>query len=157
MTVKNPSTFSVQGLPPGIFGEAYVIISTWKESSTWKAEYNILKKRPQEQLASQMIEFNTENYPAELEQVDDAYMKGKALRQAEFDLILKLEKRATTDGRPEVAHMQIKLKRMAITPVTLWVRDVFPHKFLDMANTSKSPKLKSYLQMVMGLQKLRAA
>jgi hypothetical protein len=157
MTIKTPATFMVHGVPPGIFGETYVIISTWKEGAIWKAEYNILMKLPQDQLASRVIDFNIENYPTELEPIDGDYMEGEALRQAEIDLILALEQRAIADGRPELAYMPITLKRTAYTPVTLWVRDVFPQKFFDMAKTTQSPELKNYLTMVMSLRKLRAA
>jgi hypothetical protein len=158
MTIKQPSTFTVSGLPPGIFGEAYVVISVWKPSATkWMAEYNILTTRPQENLDSCVVEFDVANYPPELESIDEAYMEAEAARQAQIDLELELGKRAIIVGRPEVAYLPLTLKRTKISPVTLWVRNLLPMKFADMANQTKSSDLKKYLQMVMGLEKLKAA
>lgn len=158
MTIKQPSTFTVSGLPPGIFGEAYVVISVWKSSATeWMAEYNILTTRPQENLDSCVVVFDVENYPPELEPIDATYMEAEAVRQAQIDIELELERRATVVGRPEVAYLPIILQRTKISPVTLWVRSLFPTKFAEMASQTRSSDLKNYLRMVMGLQKLKAA
>ena len=158
MSIKQPSTFSILGLPPGIFGEAYVVISVWQPSVTqWKAEYNILTTRPQENLVSCVVEFDIANYPPELESIDDAYMEAEAVRQAEIDLALELERRATASSRPELAYLPITLQRTKISPVTLWVRNLFPMKFADMATQTMSSDLEKYLRMVMGLQRLKAA
>lgn len=158
MSIKQPSTFSISGLPPGLFGEVYVVISVWQPSKTlWMAEYNILTTRPQENLVNCVVEFDIANYPPELESIDEAYMEAEAARQAEIDLALELEKRAIASGRPELAYLPITLQPTKISPVTLWVRNLFPVKFEDMANQTKSSDLKKYLGVVMGLQKLKAA
>lgn len=158
MTIKPPSTFTLSGLPHGIYGEAYVVISVWQPSATrWMAEYNVLTTRPQENLSSCVVEFDVEDYPRELEPIDEAYMEAEAARQAQLDLAVELENRATHADRPEVAFLPFTLQRTKISPVTLWVHNLFPTKFADMANQTKSSDLKNYLRMVMGLQKLRAA
>ncbi|ONC78607.1 hypothetical protein AQ920_24075 [Burkholderia pseudomallei] len=120
------------------------------------AEYNILTTRPQENLDSCVVAFDVTNYPPELEPIDETYMEAEAARQAQIDLELELEKRAPIVGRPEVAYLPITLQRTKISPVTLWVRNLFPTKFADMASQTKSSDLKNYLRMVMGLQKLKA-
>jgi hypothetical protein len=157
MTLTKPSTFTVQGLPPSIFRETYVVISVWKESTTWMAEYHILSKQPQEHLVTGLVEFDMKNYPPELDPIDAAYMEGEALRQAEIDLILALESRAVAAGRPELAYLPVGFKRADFSPVILWARRVFPNKIPDIVNTTKSPELKKYLQMVMSIQPIRAA
>lgn len=153
MNIKQPSTFSVLGLPPGLFGEAYVVISVWQPSVTqWKAEYNILTTRPNERLDSCVVEFDVSNYPSELESIDEAYMEAEAVRQAGIDLALKLEEQATASGRSELAYLPITLQRTKLSPVTFWVRNLFPMKFADMATYTKSSDLSRYLRMVMGLK-----
>jgi hypothetical protein len=134
-----------------------VVISVWQPSATtWKAEFNILTKRPHEQLTSGIVDFDTASYPPELQPIDEAYMEAEAARQAEIDLSLELEKRATDVKRPELAYLPVKLERTRISPVTLWVRNTFPVKFADMASATKSPELARYLRVVMELQKLKA-
>ncbi len=82
MNLKPPSTFSMLGFPPGIFGETYVVVSVWQPSATtWKAEYNILTKRPHEHLISCVVDFDIANYPPELESIDETYMEAEAVRQ----------------------------------------------------------------------------
>ena len=156
MSIKQPSTFRVQGLPPGLFGEAYVVVSVWQPcTTTWMAEYNILTKGPHEHLVSCVVDFDIANYPPELDSIDEAYMEAEAARQAEIGLMLELETRATDSGRPELAYLPITLQPTKITPVTLWVRNLFPVKFEDMANQTKSSDLKKYLRMVMTLQEMK--
>lgn len=158
MSIKQPSTFSLRGIPPGVFGETYVVVSVWQPSTTtWMAEYNILTKRPHEHLVSCVVDFDITNYPPELESIDEAYMEAEAVQHAESYLSLELEKRATDSGRPELAYLPITLQRTKISPVTLWVRNLFPVKFGDMANQTNSSDLNTYLRMVMGLQKLKVA
>lgn len=158
MTIKQPSTFTVSGLPPGVFGEVYVVISVWKPTETeWLAEYNILNTYPKEMLDSRIVAFDVTNYPSDLEPIDETYMEAEAVRQAQIDLELELAKRATSLNRAEAAFFPIRLHETKISPVTLWVRDLFPKKFVDMTNQTKSADLKKYLQMVMGLQKLRVS
>lgn len=151
MSIKQPSTYSVSGLPLGIFGEAYVVISVWQPSATrWIAEYNLLTTRPQEDLNSHVVEFDTANYPPELDSIDEAYMEAEAVRQAQLDLALELERRATILGRPEVAYLPFAFQRTKISPVTLRIRNLFPTKLADMANQTKSSDLKNYMRIVMG-------
>jgi hypothetical protein len=155
MSMEKPSTFRALGLPPGIFGEAYVVISVWQPSATsWMGEYNILTKRPHEHLFSDVVPFDTVGYPVELQPIDATYMEAEAILQAETHLILELEERASDAQFPELAYLPVKLERTNISPVTLWVRNMFPAKFEDMANETESPALKSYLRVVMSLPKL---
>ena len=150
MNIKQPSTFRVQGLPLGFFGEAYVIVSVWKSTPTiWMAEFNILTKRPHAHLVSCDINFDIANYPSELEPIDEAYMEAEAERQAENYLILELEKRATELNRSDLAYLPILLQRSKNSTVNLWVSNLFPGKLEDMANHTKSSDLKNYLRKVM--------
>ena len=156
MVIKQPRMFSVSGLPRGLFGDAYVIVSVWKPSTTlWTAEYHILTKRPHEHLLSGTVDFDTTDFPPELEPIDDAYMEAEAMRQVEIDIGLELERRATESNRPDWAYLPLRLDTTTITAVTLWTRDMFPTKFGDMAAATKSPQLKRYLQVVMGLHRLK--
>ncbi len=156
MTLKKPSMFSASGLPHALFGDTFVVVSVWQPTgSTWSAEYHILIKRPNEFLISGVVNFDTLDYPPELDPVDEQYMVAEALRQAEIDLITELERRATDANRPELAYLPLNLIETKITPVSLWVRDVFPTKFGEMAKTAKSQFLTNYLRTVMGLQKMR--
>jgi hypothetical protein len=70
---------------------------------------------------------------------------------------LDLEARALAAGQPSLAYLPITLNRSKLTPMTLWWRNVFPNKFLDMASATKSPDLRAYLRVVMGASRLRSA
>ncbi|MDP3856714.1 MAG: hypothetical protein Q8Q73_03020 [Stagnimonas sp.] len=161
MSIKKPSTFSVLGLPPGIFGEAYVVVSVWQASTTtWMAEYSILAKRPQkhlfENLFSRVVEIDITSYSSELEPIDEAYMEAEATRQAELDLMLELEKRAADSGHTELAYLPIALQRTKISLVTLWMRTLFAVTLEDMANHTNSSDLNKYLRIVVRLQRAKA-
>jgi hypothetical protein len=157
MHLSHPSMFRLEGPPRSFFGETHVVISVWKEASVWHAEHNILSKRPAEHLVQKQLSFDVINYPPELPAVDEAQMEGEALNQAEIDLRLELEHLAHVQGNDDLAYSPILLVRETITPVTLWVRSVYKHKFKDMANGTKSPKLKPYFMMVMSLSHLKSA
>ncbi|MCU4120055.1 hypothetical protein N8A90_13280 [Variovorax sp. N23] len=149
--------FRLVGVPHRFFGETHIIVSVWREGSVWKAEYSILSKRPAEHLEQCVIDFDVNGYPTELPPVDAPFMKGEALRQAQNDLILELEKRATEAGREDLAYMPLDLEPEAITPVTLWARSAYPQKFVDMYNGTKSQDLKRYLQIVMSMARFKSA
>lgn len=144
--------FRLEGPARLFFGETHVVISVWKDKSVWHAEYSILTKRPAEHLVQKQFSFDVANYPPELPEVDEAQMEGEALNQAEIDLRLELEQLAKARGKDDLAYETILLARVNITPVTLWIRSVYPLKFPDMANGTTSPKLKPYLQKVMSLK-----
>jgi hypothetical protein len=157
MSLKPPSMFNLVGLPNGVFGETHVIVSVWpQDAAIWAAEYSILIRSPAEHLIQEVVTFDTTGYPAELPPIDEAYMEAEALRQAEIDLILELEKRAQFDGRGDLAFLPIRLERANITPVTLWVRKAYPAKFTDMMNNTKSTGLRTYLKAVASLTRLKS-
>ena len=156
MSISAPAMFKAMGLPARLFGQVYVIVSVWKSlPTTWEAEYNVLSNRPQENLFSGVVSFDTKDYPVELQPIDAVYMEAEAVRQAEIVLMLELEKRAVADD-VALAYLPFKLERTQLTPVTLWVSNTFPSKFLDMTSETKSKGLRNYLRLVMGLQKLKA-
>lgn len=155
MTIKQPSTYTAVGLPLAIFGETYVVISQWQPSGhLWSAEYNILTSRPQEQLFRRVVEFDTTDYPAELTPIDESYMEAEALRQAHMDLALRLEEWARQNGRMDLAYLPFTLQTTRVTPVTLWVRRIFPTTFQAMATQTQSINLKTYLDVVMLMKRL---
>lgn len=120
------------------------------------SEYSILTTRPEENLISCVVEFDIADYPPELESIDEAYMEAEVARQAEIDLEMELQNRSIVLGRSQAASLPFTLQKTKITPVTLWVRNLFPSKFPVMANLTSSPDLKKYLRKVMGLRQLTA-
>lgn len=155
--MNHPSMFRLAGLPPRFFGETHVVISVWREGKTWNSEYSILSTWPAEHLIQCFIAFDTTDYPPELPAVDAAFMEGEALQQAKTDIGLELEKRALEANKEDLAYLPVHLERETITPVSLWTRSIYPHKFIDMAQGTKSPDLRRYLQMVMSMSRARPA
>lgn len=152
-----PAVFSVRGLPPGLLGESYVLISVWKPSDAlWKAESHLLTKRPSERRISSTVEFDISEYPAELPAMDEAAMEQEALRQAEMDLIEELERRAAAENKPEIAWQAYRLERSNVSSVSLWVNNTYPNVLAEIANKTESPKLRLHLKLVMSVRKLRA-
>lgn len=155
--MKKPSMYRLVGMPYRFFGETHVVISVWAERETWFAEYSILSKRPNEHLMQSVIDVDTAGFPTELPPVDAAFMEAEALQQAKIDLTLELERRALTAGREDLAYLPIDLEPESMSPMSLWMRNVYPAKFLDMASGTKSTALRGFLQVVMRTRKLRSA
>lgn len=152
--MKPPAMFRLTGLSPAVFGETFVVIAVWKTSQrTWAAEVNTLSQRPQERLYWWGFERDTTGYPTELAPLDEATMEAEAVWLAETNLALGLKEWAKKLGRPEFADVPVKLERTQISPVTLWVQDVFPAMFSEMAQRTNCAVLRNYLRSVMSLEK----
>jgi hypothetical protein len=107
--MNHPSMFRLVGISRRFFGETHVVISVWRDGTTWKTEYNILTRRPAEHLKQDVFMFDIVDYPAELPPVDAASMKGDGLQQAEMYLGLELEQLAMETNQEDFAYSRFIL------------------------------------------------
>lgn len=137
-------------LPPGIFGEAYAIC-TGTESSPgqYRAEHFILMQRPSEALhIGTPIVFDSSKFPAELGAIDIDFAITEANRQAEIDLQLLLEKRATELQRPDLAYLPFDLQPRPGSLLSCWMRGRFNEQLNAINRSTKCPSLQSYLGLL---------
>lgn len=157
MNQPSPPLFAVTGLPPGLLGESYAVVAAWQPSSTlWVAEFHLLTSRPAESWVHGSIDFDITNYPPELNPIDETYMEGEALQQAELALLQMVEKRAEAESRPEILWHPFRLEPVRYSAMTLWTRGVHQQALRDIAATTGSAKLRMHLRLVMSVQRLRS-
>lgn len=150
--------FAVRGLPNGLLGESYVIVSAWQESNAlWEAEFHVLTSRPSYARTSGLVEFPLAGYPSELPAIDEVYMEGEARQQAEIALIELVDKRAAQENRPDVLSHPFRLEASNISAVSLWTRGIHLDALKSIAVQTRSPKLKVHLRLVMSIHRLERA
>ena len=158
MALKTPSTYKLVGLPPGLFGQTYVVFSVWKTPpSLWEAEYSILASRPDELLAQSSISCDLSSCETGEPEFGEREMETEAREKAEGLLEEELRRRALANGRQEWAESPIRLEPSRYTPASIWTLNTHPLAFSAMFERTKSNDLRSYLTMVSGTRRLRAA
>lgn len=139
----------LHGLPAGVFGETYVIVTGTELSiGEYSAEYFILTQRPSEALHMGAFVISGNSFPTELGTVDTDFALSEAYVQAEIDMLLLLEKRATELGRPDIAYLPFELKQRPSPFVGCWMRGCFTNQLMAVKDATKSPSLASYLSLL---------
>jgi hypothetical protein len=145
-------------LPPGMFGETYVITTgTEVSKGECDGEYYILTQRPQEALRSRAFHFSGNSLPAELGVVDSKFAQAEALRQSELDLFLLLEARAAELGRPDLACLPFELQQRTSPFVGCWMHGRFVEQLKVINRTSRCPALVRYLDLLQQVSIIRQA
>jgi hypothetical protein len=148
-TTSKYTFYILRKLPPGVFGEAYVVVASANVTTgTWRAEHHILTQRPKECLHSGALIIDGRKLPAELGIVDAEFAIGEGLHQAEIDIIDLLEKRSIELDRPDVALMPFELKECQSPFVGCRMRGRFLKQLTDIGNSTKCPSLSRYMSLV---------
>jgi hypothetical protein len=149
MTTQPPkySVFSIRGLPAGVWGESYAVITAFESApNELTAEFFIMTKRPKEALHSGSLKIAVSPLPPELGKIDIEFALQEGLRQTEISLINLLETRATELSRPDVAYLQFELKS---TPsgylLSCWMRGQFNSQLKEIQTRTQCRSLAQYL------------
>lgn len=154
----SPTVFSILDLPRAFFRDPYLIVSVWQPSSTtWRAEYHILTKRPHEHLMTTSFDCDPTTLPPDEPPVDEKYMVQEALCQAEFGLIAELDKLAHEHHDPELSTRPFSFKPANVGLASLWTLVTYTDNFANMASVTSSLGLKKHLSMVMSMKRLPPA
>ena len=150
------STYMLRGLPAGVFGEAYAIVSgTEVAQGEYRAEYFILTQRPGEALHIGAFDISGNSFPVELGTVDTDFAITEAYRQVEIDLLLLLEKRAAELGRPDLAYLPFELAQRPNPFVGCWMRGRFINQIKAVTDATKCPLLARYLGFLQQISVVR--
>jgi hypothetical protein len=146
------TTYMLHGLPAGLFGEAYAIVTgTEVSQGEYLAEYFIMTQRPSEALHKCAFDILGSSFPSELGTVDTDFALAEAYSQAEIDLFLLLEKRVTELKRPDLAYLPFKLEQRGspfVPFVGCWMRGRFIDQIKDITDATKCPSLARYLSLI---------
>lgn len=148
--------YTLRGLPAGVFGEAYAIVTgTEVAQGEYRAEYFILTQRPTESLHMGAFDISGNSFPAELGTVDTIFVQTEARQQVDIDLHLLLEKRATELGRPDVAYLPFELEQRSSPFVGCWMRGCFTNQLMTVKDATKCPELARYLSLLQQITVIR--
>lgn len=141
--------YTVRQLPAGMFGETYVVVTgTQISPEEYFAEHFILTQRPIEALHNGTVEILGKSFPEELGRVDINFALAEAYRQAEIDLLLLVEQRATELARPDLAYLPFDLRECASPFVGCWMRRRFSAQLMAIKDATKCPSLVRYLSLL---------
>lgn len=141
------SVYSIRGLPAGVWGESYVVVTAYESTPNELAgEFFIMTKLPQEALNSGALKITVSALPKELGVIDLEFALKESLRQTEISLMDQLESRAAELGRPDVAYLQFELKPTTTSDLLrCWMNERFKPQLIDIQAKTQCRSLKQYL------------
>jgi len=148
--------YMLQGLPAGVFGESYLIVTgTELRSKQFAAEYFVLTQRPKEAMHMNAVLIKGASFPEDLATVNCGFAMEEAYRLAEIDLGDLLETRATELQRPDVAYLPVRLKDYNAQLVGCWMRGLFSTQLMDIKDITKCDSLHRYLTLLQQVSKVQ--
>lgn len=139
----------IDGLPPGIFGEAYVVCTAYAlPDDVFRCEWYILTQRPEEELRRGTFEISGKDLPTELGVVDVNFARAEALSQARIDLLGLLENRAKQLNREDLSYLPFELKNIKNPLLGCWMRGRFTSQLTEIKDITDAPNLKTYLTLL---------
>lgn len=139
----------VRGLPAGIFGEAYVVVTGIEMApNRYRTEQFILLQRPVEALHMEAFEINGGTFPAELGTVDVDFAMEEGLMHAESLVSQLLEQRANELGRPDLAMLRVDLVSRPSPFVGCKMRGCFVDQMTAVKNATKCRSFSNYLGLL---------
>jgi hypothetical protein len=147
----------VRGLPPGLFGEAYGIV-TGSEIvvDEYRSEHFLLTQRPNEAMQMWAFDIFGKSFPAEFGPVNADFAMSEAYRQLENDLQSLLALRATEVGRPDLAYARFELEKRPSPFVGCWMRGLFTAQLVAVKQATKCLSLVTYLGLLQQIKVARA-
>ena len=157
-TACKRSVYMIQGLPAGVFGEAYVVVTGVEVApGQYRTEQFILTQRPREALHSDSFEIDGNTFPVELGKVDVDFAMVEGFARAELNVINLLEARTTELGRPDLAYHKFDLVPRPSPFVGCKMRGIFVAQLAGIRNTTKCAPLSNYLGLLDRIKVVRRA
>ncbi|WP_143133134.1 hypothetical protein [Pseudoduganella namucuonensis] len=144
------TSYSIRGLPAGVWGESYAIVTAVElSSSELMAECFVLTKRPKEALHQSVLKIMVTTLPPELGTIDLDFALAEGKTQAELLLMDGLETRATELSRPDVAYLQFELKELpGLSLMSPWCRGLFNSQIVEIGRTTQCAALSRYISLL---------
>ncbi|SHH34256.1 hypothetical protein [Desulfofustis glycolicus] len=142
--------YILTGLPPGLFGETYIVIaiSDSRYSRGFFVEYYIISSRPQESSRKGEFHVFANNLPEELGVINADFAISEGLRQAQVDIIQMQEERSVKLNRPDVAVLPFEIQEYNIPFLGFRMRGQFLSQLNDMLINTKCRRLANYLTLL---------
>lgn len=148
-TTCKRSVYWVQGLPAGIFGEAYVIVTGIEVApKRYRTEQFILTQRPQEALHMDGFEIDGNTFPTELGMVDVDFAMTEGLARAESNVFNLLEARTSQLGRADLVYHRFELVPRPSPFVGCKMRGLFVVQLAEIKNVTQCRSLSNYLGLL---------
>lgn len=149
-TKSSYSVYSIRGLPAGLWGESYAVVTAFESApNELTSEYFLMTKRPAEALHSGSVSIAVTPLPEALGQIDSEFALREGVFQLETLMSDLMEKRAADLSRPELAHLQFEL-RLANSGnlLSCWMRGQFNKQLSEMKDKTNCKLLQSYLGLL---------
>ena len=144
------------GLPPGLLGKTYSIVTaTEVNADLIKAEYFLLVQLPTAALHHRTCELNLKNSPPELERWDISSALDEAQFRVKIEVENLLEALAAALNREDSAYPQPEFKPSVNRLAGLWTSGLFDSQIREILRRTESPKLKQYLESVVQSQLMK--
>jgi hypothetical protein len=148
-TDRDYSVYRMNGLPAGLFGEAYVVCAGYDlPNEVFKGEWYILTQRPQEDLHHGSIEVSGEGLPSELGIIDVKFARAEALSQAKIELFQLIEQRTRQVNREDLAYLPFELQYIESPLLGCWMRGRFNSELTKIKELTGAPNLQTYLSLM---------
>lgn len=151
--------FQLKSVPPGIFGETYVIsVGVHTSGDYFKGESYVLTKKPEPQLHQDRWRFSASGVPPELLTVDLDFMLNEGCLFAENHLVDRLFQKADETKNAALLGVRVNLVECKASPlVGCWIRNVFHDQIIEIKNTTECESLAKYLSMLISLKTFGSA
>ncbi len=106
-------------------------------------------------LRTGQVNISSSGFPAELGTVNVDFVMSEALRQAEIDVLLLIENRATELERSDVAYLPFELSEQPSPFVRCKMRGHFTKQLMDVKDSTQCPSLAQYLNLLQQVSVVR--
>lgn len=149
-------TYILHGLPAGMFGEAYILITgTEISQGEFRGEYFIFTQRPVEALLKGQVDIFSNGFPEGLGEVNIEFIMSEALRQAEIEVLTLVENRATELERPDLGYLPFELREYPSPFVGCKMRGRFIKQLMDVKDSTQNPSLALHLKLLQQVNVVR--
>lgn len=144
--------YRASGLPPGLFGLAYVVaVGIHTSGDYFKGEYHIVTSRPPA-LHQGGFRFSATGVPPDLLTVDLDFIVQEAVQQAEVFLLDRIEEKATELKKPDLLALPVDLKESPSPFAGFRLRGEFEREIEEIRSSTASEVLERYLGYVLQLK-----
>ncbi len=141
---------ALRKLPPRLLGSetCSIVTATELNAELIKAEYFLIVQRPSPKLHWGTIDFNTTNFPIELEGWTLSTALDEAQAQVDVETGSLLESCAIELSRPDLAYLPFEFKSAGVSLLGPWMRGLFEDQIRQILQQTSSPKLRLYLSFL---------
>lgn len=144
------SVYSIRGLPAGVWGESYAIVTAFESApNELTTESFLMTRRPKESLNCGTLRVAVGPLPPELGKIDLDFTLQEGLRETERLLVDLLEARAVELSSLDIAYLQFELKLTNTGDLLgCWMRGQFNSQIREIHAKTQCRPLARYLGLL---------